>query len=331
MSTSLEIWFAEPGRIEFKQAARAAPAPGEVGIRSQCSLISPGTELSLLHGPAEADSAWAEFGRYPRQVGYSNAGIVESVGEGVDEAWIGARVATRAPHAAWVNRPLADLRVIPDSVGFDEACFSTLAGVAMNGLRRAALSWGESVGVIGLGLVGQLAARVALAAGAGPVFGFDVDASRLQRLRPAGALPMTSLEAGAVSAANRGRLLDLVIEASACAESIPRQIELIRDEGRLLMLSSPRGAAPFDFHDGCNRRSISIVGAHGFSQPKFETAGNPWTSPRHGELFLDWLAAGRLSVKELISHRLPAQRVAEGYELLASKSDQALGVVLQWT
>ena len=332
MKACVGVWLTEPGRIELRETELPSAGHGEVRIRTESSLISPGTELALLSGQARQGSAWAEFGRYPRTIGYSNAGIVESVGEGVDPGWIGQRVASRGAHADWVLRPVSDLRAIPDGIEFDDACFSTLAGVAMNGLRRVQFTWGESVAVFGLGLVGQLSARTAVAAGAGPVFGIDIDPARLDRLAGTSIQPMRIADAGpqAIRRANKGRLVDVVIEATACAELIPREQELLRDEGRLLMLSSPGTASRFDFHDGCNRRSISIVGAHGFSQPQQATPANPWTSPRHGELFLDWLTEGRLSVKELISHRLPYPRVADAYELLAIRSDNALGVILQW-
>jgi threonine dehydrogenase-like Zn-dependent dehydrogenase len=108
-------------------------------------------------------------------------------------------------------------------------------------------------------------------------------------------------------------------------------VALLRDQGRLLVLSSPRSATSFDFHDLCNRRSLTIVGAHGFSHPPIETGDNPWTGRRHGELFLSWLEAGWLTVAELVSHRFPAERASDAYRFLSERRDEAMAVVLDWT
>ena len=292
------VWFSAPRQVEIRHAEASAPRRGQVLIRSLRTLISGGTELSPLTEQARPGSAWSEFAQFPRAAGYSNAGEVMQAGDGVDPSWIGKHVATRGPHAAWVTRREDDLRPIPDGVSDEEATFATLAGVVMNGLRRARLTWGESVVVFGLGIVGQLCVRVAAAAGAGPVFGVDLSESRLNML-PAGprVRGLTASDHNglldAVRQHNHGRPADLVIEATGEADLIPAEIALLLDQGRLLMLSSPRSATQFDFHDLCNRRSITITGAHGFSQPKVEALENPWTSKRHGDLFLEWLAAGR--------------------------------------
>src|SRR4051812_31927924 len=98
------VWLAAPRRIEIRAAVRPAPGTGEVLVRSRRTLISTGTELTLYTGRPGLTPAWREFARYPRPLGYSQAGEVTEVGAGVDRAWVGARVATRGPHAAWSVR-----------------------------------------------------------------------------------------------------------------------------------------------------------------------------------------------------------------------------------
>lgn len=332
------VWFAGPREVELRSETPPRPEAGEVLLRTRRTLISSGTELSLLAG-GPPGTVWHEIADYPRRSGYSHVGEVEDVGPGVDRSWIGRRVASRRPHAAWIAAPADDLRPVPDAVSDEEATFSTLAGVVMNGLRRARLAWGESVAVFGLGLVGQLTARIAATAGAGPVFGLDRDADRIRRLPPSE--PFVALRADdpetlpdAVRERNHGRRVDLVVEATAAAGLIPRELSLVRDQGRMLLLSSPRRPTEFDFHDLCNRRSLTLVGAHGFSQPSAATPDHPWTSRRNAELFLDWLRAERLEVAGLVTHRLPGERAAEAYELLRRRKEgqgeDVLGVVLSW-
>ena len=335
MSGNPSLVFTAPGRVEIVDRAVPEPEPGEVLIRTLRSLVSTGTELTLLHGQAAPGSAWAKISQFPQPPGYSHVGEVVEVGEGVEDAWRGCRVSTHRPHAAWVTCPAADLRILPDGVASEDATFTTLAEVAMNGLRRAHLTWGESVAVFGLGILGHLATRLAVAGGAGPIFA--IEPSELRRSK----LPRTPWIHGlepahparlreVVVERNHGRRADLVIELTADPELIPGELELVRDLGRFLILSSPRGATHFDFHDLCNRRSLSLIGAHGFSHPTAEWPDYPWTARRHGELFLAWLAEGRFTVNELISHRFSYERAADAYALLSEWRGDALGVVFEW-
>jgi len=329
------IFFTAPGRVEVLDRPVPEPAAGEVLIRSRRSLISTGTELTLLSGQARSDSVWAGLSRYPQEVGYSSVGEVVAAGHGADAAWVGRRVETHSRHALWVTCPVGELRPVPDGVSDEEATFTSLAEVAMNGLRRVGLTWGESVAVFGLGILGHLAVRLCALAGAGPVFGIEPSAFR-RGLLPRGpffhALDGRSPDLDEeVRRRNSGRALDVVVELTGNSEVIPREPLLLRDQGRLLLLSSPRDATLFDFHDLCNRRSLTIVGAHGFSHPPAETPNAPWSGPRHGALFLERLGAGLLSVRELVSHRYPVARAVDAYRLLVENRDEVMGVVFEWT
>jgi len=323
-----------PGKVCIESAAMPTPGAGEVLIRTSKTLISAGTELTLYGSNGSAGEAWAEFARFPRSMGYSNVGEIIELGQNVDPSWMGQMVASRGPHSSWVVRSVGDLRRVPPAVSHEEATFTTLSSVVMNGLRRIHLTWGESVAVFGLGLVGQLAVRIASAAGAGQIFGMDVSSQRLEKLPQ---LPWvhgidTTVHDVRASVGKHGADagVDVAIEASGDSGLIPREISVLRDQGRLLILSSPREPTLFDFHDLCNRRSIQIVGAHGFSQPAVATLDCPWTASRHGDLFLDWVASGRLSTAELVTHRFPFERAAETYAWLAAHRQEALGVILEW-
>jgi threonine dehydrogenase-like Zn-dependent dehydrogenase len=328
------IFFTAPERVEILDRPVPEPAVGEVLIRTRRSLISTGTELTLLSGRVREGSVWAGLSRYPQPVGYSNVGEVIAVAEGVDPAWVGRRVETHTCHALWVTCPVHELRAVPAGVTDEEATFCSLAEVAMNGLRRVGLTWGESVAVFGLGILGQLAVRLCALAGAAPIFGIEPSGFR-RGLMPRGpvfhALDDWSgdLE-DVVRRLNAERAVDIVIELTGKPEVIAREPLLLRDQGRLLLLSSPRDATLFDFHDLCNRRSLTIVGAHGSSHPPTESPSTPWTGRRHGELFLDRLSAG-LSVRELVSHRFSYERAADAYCVLVEERDEAMGVVFEWT
>lgn len=328
------VVFTAPGRIEVEDRPLPAPRPGEVLIETRVSLISTGTEMSVLDGDPAAGAVWRELRRYPYVAGYSNVGQVVDVGKGVDPSWLGRTVDSHCPHAAYVTCAASELRPVPAGVADEAAALATLAEVAMNGVRRSQLTWGESAAVVGLGLLGHLTARIARLAGARPVFGIDPSPGRLRHL-PAGDgfVPLPG-EAAALADKVRGpgreQGVDVVFETSGSPRAIPGEALLLRPQGRLVLLSSPSGPSTFDFHDLCNRTSLSLIGAHYFSHPPQASFNNPWTARRHGELFLDWLATGDLQAGDLITHRIAGERAPEAYALLRERRLEALGVVFDW-
>lgn len=342
MNENPSVVFSAPGRVEVRSLPMPEPGPGEVLIRTQRSLISTGTELTVLAACGEGE-AWRRMTRFPFVPGYSNLGEVLSAGAGVDPDWVGKRVHNHGKHQAFTLSKADRLAEAPPAVDAAEATFATLAKVAMNALRRAGLTWGERVGVVGLGLLGQLACRLCRVAGARPIFAVEPAESRLALL-PEGEpfRPIAgTVEEALVQISGNGQgpggsprddnhLLDVVLEATGNPAAIAAQPRLLRPHGRLVLMSSPRGAAPFDFHDGCNRRSLTIVGAHGFSHPPDGVPDRPWSSRRHGELFLELLAAGEVEVKGLLTHRFPATDAPAAYRLLTENRSGAMGVLLEW-
>jgi len=317
-----------PRQITVEHVQYPLPGPGQVLIKTQHSLISTGTELALYDGQKHFGAAWQALCDYPRDLGYSNVGCVEQTGPDVDPSWMGKRVHNHGSHQAYALVPATKLAVVPESVSDEQACFTTLAKVAMNGLRRAQASWGERIAVIGLGIVGQLATRLCLHLGASEVHAIDPSALRVDCLPQHPALRSYT---GAIEDYQKQiHDLDLVIEASGHPQLIASLPELLREQGRLLLLSSPRGETHFNFHDGCNRRSLSIIGAHSFSHPIDSASGNPWTSARHAELFLGLLKHQQLSVEELISLRAPYSQATEVYQTLFEQRAQHMGVIFKW-
>lgn len=332
------VTVAGPGEVVLETRDVPVPGAGQVVVKTEVSLISPGTELTLLDD-ASTGETWQELRDFPRQLGYSNVGKVVALGADVDPAWRGRRVHNHGPHQAYALAPAAKLSRVPDTVDSETATFTTLAKVAMNGLRRGQAAWGETVLVTGLGIVGQLSARLCEVAGLRPVYGADLLAGRRAKLPTGGPYrPLSGDEQkwaeqirsdpGRDSGSNRG--VDLVIEASGNPALIDGATRVLRDFGRLVMVSSPRGASHFDFHDGCNRRSLSIIGAHSSLHPPNGCPQHPWTSARHGRLFLELLETGRLDIAPLITHRFPATEAATAYRQLQRRSEDTLGVILQW-
>jgi len=335
MAVNPTMVFTGPRRVEIEDRPVPKPGPHELLIRTHVSLISTGTELSALDGDTPCGEIWQSFRKYPFVPGYSNVGSVIDVGEGVEKDWIGKRVTSSAVHAAYAVVGRSNCREIGRGVGDEEATFIGLAFVALNGVRRSRLVFGEAAVVYGLGIIGQITVQLCQFAGARPVFGVDLGELRVRTLpeRPGIiAVPAGDVEVkDVVKTATNGRMADVVFEVTGNPDVIPREFEVLRPQGRCVILSSPRAATLFDFHDLCNGPSFTIIGAHNYSHPRCATGDNPWTWDRHGEMFFELVAAGELDISRLVSHREPFENAPGLYEMLLDDRSRALGVILNWS
>ena len=336
MDKNPTIVFTKPGEVVIEDHEKPSPKKGELSIKTRCTLISTGTELTILSGEFPADSAWSQCVKYPFIPGYNNVGEVIGIGQDVDQNWIGKRVATYGSHALYVTANVQSVRLIHrDALSDEQAVFFTIAEIVMNSLRRANLRWGEAVVVYGLGLLGQLTVRFCRLCGARPIFAIDVSNSRLQRLPNDIAIVSVNSEqddtVSVVNKATKQRMADVVFEVTGNQNLIPEEFKVLRKQGRFIVLSSPRGKTWFDFHDLCNSPSFTIIGAHNASHPPYEALDNPWTRQRHIELFFDLIADGELSVEPLISHCEHYSKAGRLYQMLLQDRSQAMGVILKWT
>jgi 2-desacetyl-2-hydroxyethyl bacteriochlorophyllide A dehydrogenase len=327
------VVFPEAREVAVEERERPTPAADEVLVETDTSLVSTGTELTVLSGEYPEGSIWDDYGTYPFDPGYANVGTVVEAGADAHLS-PGTRVATWAPHAAFVTTRAADCVVVPEDVTDDQASLFAIAQIVMNGVRRGRVDWGETVVVYGLGILDQLAVRFCLLAGAETVVGVDLAAERLDYLPddPAvvGVDPTASDPVDAVADVTNGRRADVVFEVTGNPDAIPGQFDVLRDQGRLVLLSSPHGKTTLDFHDDVNGPSVEIIGAHQTSHPPVETPQTPWTKTRHAELFFSYLRRNRLTVDDLFSHSRPYSDAPDLYRSLLDDRTDAMAVRLQW-
>jgi len=119
-------------------------------------------------------------------------------------------------------------------------------------------------------------------------------------------------------------------KVTGAAELIPQELETLREQGRFVILSSPRGKTAFDFHDLCNYPSFEIIGAHNRSHAPLVTLKDPWTLHRDAELYFDLAASGAINMEKLISLRASYTDAQKVYAMLLKDVSNIMGVVFEW-
>ena len=336
------VQFTATNHVEMVEKPIPTPSDNEVLIKSDCSLVSIGTELSLLSGNYPKGSAWDQLAQFPLYPGYNNIGTIIGVGNAQNKSLIGKKVATWGGHCAFHCSPADKLEFIPvellqeSGIPDEEAVFFTLGQIAMNAVRRSGVSWGDSVAVYGMGILGHLIVQLCHLAGARPIFAVNRTGKRLEYLPDnlRAVIPVNASQRNVqdvVLANNNGRKVDYVFEVSGDGGAIPDQFDVLRTQGKMIIVSSPLSKTEFDFHDLCNRESFTIMGVHNFSHPEFSTPDNPWTLSRDAELFFSYLAEGALDMKPLISHRVKSSSASEVYASLLDDRSNSMGIVFDWS
>lgn len=328
------IVFPEAQKAVIENRGIPKPKAGEVLLKTSCSLISTGTEMTAFSGKYPKGSVWEKVFPFPHCPGYSNVGVVIEVGEGVDKKLIGGKFASMSRHAAFVTSPLERLFPVPAEIPDAQAAFYNIAAIVMNGVRRSGIKWGESTVVFGLGLLGHLTTQFCRIAGAAPVFAIDPSEYRRNILPDSSSIiklnPKTDHVNDEIMTGTRSRMCDVAFEVTGIADLIPGEFAALHNQGRFVVLSSTREKVSFDFHDLCNRTSHTIIGAHNMSHPKYETLENPWTISRHVELFYDLIERQELDIQRLITQEITPEKAPDIYSSLYADRSEYMGVIINW-
>jgi 2-desacetyl-2-hydroxyethyl bacteriochlorophyllide A dehydrogenase len=333
-------------RIAFTGKRRAAweefPLPEhldshQVLVKTMWSAVSTGTETAIYAGTHIGFSTpGARYPTYPYLAGYAATGTVLAVGSEVHGFVPGQVVAfpgKHATHGVWDVRE-DPIIAVPENVGPDVAALTRLGTISLNGIRLARISLGDSTIVMGAGLIGQFAAQFAQLSGGRPVVIVDRLAGRLQAARDCGiASTVDASKRDAVAAGreiSHRRGYDVVVEATGAAPVVAQALELAARFGRVVLLGSPRGRVEIDPYHHIHSPGVTVIGAHTATTPGVETVASRWTTRANFELVIDLLAAGKLVVAPLVSHRLPASGAFDAYEAIVTRPEDHLGVLLDW-
>lgn len=277
----------------------------------------------------------------PVQLGYSNVGTVLETGPGVSGLTVGDRVVSNSPHAEVVTASRTMATRVPDGVSDDAASFAVVAAIGLQGMRLAAPELGETVVVVGLGLIGLTTVQLLVANGC-RVLGIDPspERCRIAELYGAGAIDLSS-GADPVAEAlrfSRGRGVDavLITAATTSNEPIHQAALMCRKRGRIILT----GVAGLDLvRDDFYKKELSfqVSAAYGPGRydPDYEGGQDypvgyvRWTQQRNIEAVLDMMQAGNITVEALVSHRFAFDKAEDAYRLLTSGAP-SMGILLDY-
>ena len=361
------------GNIRIVETPVPQTRPGCLQVRTVASLVSIGTEKYMLElagksllgkalarpdlarqviAKVQADGileAWRQaMGRLdsPVPLGYSLAGVIVDVGHGLDSFTVGGRVACGghpyASHAEVVSVPRNLCAEMPDNVDFESAAFAMLGAIALHAVRTAEVALGEKIAVIGLGLLGQIAAQLLNAAGC-HVFGTDIDPRKAEMALQHGAEATAvgrQATADAVRQWTGGLGADAVIIFASTSKNDPIEVaaETARERARIVVpglvgLNIPRKV----FYEKELQLVVSRSAGPGIYDPDYEAKGVDypvpyvrWTWQRNMAEFLALLSQGKVQVGHLITHRFPIERATEAYKLIMEGREPYIGVLINY-
>ena len=328
------LWFTAPRTASLRAQTVGPPGPGEVRVETIASAVSAGTEMLVYRGEVPRylrldQPTFAGSYGFPIKYGYAAAGRVLDTGPGVENFSEGDRVFVHHPHQDLFVVPAQMPVQLPDDLEPEVGVFAANLETALNIVHDTPVRLGETALVFGQGVVGILVAMLLKLAGAGQVLVVD----------PLGERRKLALAAGADGAFAPGgwsdrvmeitseRGADVVIETSGSGAALQSAIDAVATEGTVVV-ASWYGTKPVTlalgghFHRGRVRLRSSQVGR---SDPALAPR---WDRTRRMDTVLGLL--GRLSLRELISHRIPFDEAPRAYTLLDEGPEQALQVIFTY-
>ena len=357
------------GKTTVQDMPYPSVSSGHLLIKSSISLVSAGTERMLVDfGKANIfqkakqqpdkvklviekmmangikptlDSVFAKLDE-PIPLGYCNVGEVVQVGAGDCNFKIGDRLVSNGKHAEIVKVPFNLCAKIPSNVSNEEAAFTILGSIALQGIRLVKPTLGETIVVTGLGLVGQLTVQLLKANGC-RVIGIDFDETKCKLAKAYGAEVINlSLKEDPIRAAEiytRGRGVDAVIITASTSSNQPvhEAALMCRKRGRIVLVGvTGLELSRADFYEKELTFQVSCSYGPGRYDPNYEEKGNDypfafvrWTEQRNMEAVLDMISSGALDLEPLISHKFEIEDANEAYNLITG-SEASLGILLKY-
>lgn len=336
------------GRIGVVETPMPELKKGSVLVQVQNSLISPGTELGGGWRALNQERESSQVYEKPRPFGYSNAGIVVEVGAEVQQFAAGDRIACigagYAQHTNYAVVPQNLCVALPANVSFEQGAYAMLSATALYALRRGDFDFGDYVGVIGLGIIGQIAAQLLRQAG-NYVIGWEMISKRIQIAHSWGIHDTAHVgeedELEKTQSFTKGMGLDGAVlafagEGSEVIQKLEKAVKRSPDThpmGTVVIV----GNISFQFKattTNLDLRRSSRTGP-GYHDESWEFGSEyppvfiRWSTHANLELCMRFISEGRLNVDCLTTHRVALQDMEKGIGAIIESPDDILGVIVE--
>ena len=309
-------------------------APNQILLKTHYSLISPGTEGAGYTG---LDSG----ARFPHGSGYTAIGEVLKVGEHVTKCVVGDFVFCYSSHASIVKTASVMLAFKPPlEIDAKLIPFVRMATVAMTSLRVSSAEFGDTVVVIGLGLVGNSASQIFNLAGM-KVISVERVPERLEIARQCGIQHLINPDEAdvleRVKAITNGQKAEVTVEAIGNPRLVEMAYQLTRTKGEVILLGSPRGeyitnaTALLNYSHLIGLGAITLRSAHEWVYPTMHSGESKHSLERNSQIVYSLIKDGKFRVQELLTHVINPEDAQTAYDGLTDRKDEYLGVIMDWT
>ncbi len=318
------IEFIRPSHAELISEQLPAVTKGKVVVRLVRSTISSGTERANLVGNPNVSPVKGAPVEFPRRSGYSSAGIVEQLGEGVESLRVGDRVAVSwSTHSDRCVMDEEKVYKLPDNVSFSSGALVHIATFPMAAIRKCRLEIGESALVMGLGVLGIVSIGLLRAAGAAPIIAVDpVKEKREIAMRIGADYALDPFEEGFAERVHEitGGGVDVAIEITGNGGGLDMALDCLKKYARIALLGCTRDSDfTIDYYRKVHGRGITMIGAHTIARPKVESAPGWWTEADDAKSIIRLLSLGRIEFDSLVEEVHSPEHSTEVYDRLAKE------------
>ena len=333
-----QIVFTKPNTAELLEKPLQALEANQVAVKTVVSTISCGTEKALASGNQNISIAIAEGTEipFPRTSGYSSAGVVVAVGDEVKDLQVGDRVAmTWSCHSEINVMPRKNVFKIDDNVSFSAAALCHIGTFPLAAIRKTKLEMGESMMIMGLGVLGLFAVSLARNAGAVPVIAVDPLKERREKALSLGAdYAFDPTEADFVKKVKEvtGGGVNTVVEVTGLGIGMDQSLDCMAKFGRIALLGCTRSKEfHIDYYRKVHGPGITIIGAHTDARPRHESSDGWFTAKDDTETIIKLIAGGRLAPDKMVDETYVPTDCGEIYERLCTGKSFPAVAQFDWT
>jgi len=334
-----ELVFTQPYQVKLQEREiDTSLAPHQALVESECSIVSAGTEGAGFTGLIqEMPSSRGKQNMYPQTTGYGHLGRVLEVGSGVTMCQVGDRVLSFSNHASLVKADAVRCALpVPEDVAGEKVVFARMAGVSISALRSSTVQPGDTVLVIGQGLVGNFAAQLFQLAGA-EVMASEINPLRIEKAKACGIERVvnpneTDLKEYVMDWTG-GQGVQIAIEAIGVSELVSEAVMLTRPYGETILLGTPRAPAVFDATPmllKVHMEAIRMIGSLEWRWPPHEVNRCRHNIVENYRQIINWIVQDRIIVEPLLTHKASPVDCQQIFTGLTSDKDVYLSAVFDW-